>query len=72
MQPEVGLDLRWNSDNKDASRNDQRQKNVSMVNGHLSFGRRKASARAVLIAFGAGEAPERRANLPRPQMTIDK
>jgi len=43
-----------------------------MVNGHLSSGRCKPSARAVLIAFGAGEVPERRANLPSPQMTIDR
>jgi len=43
-----------------------------MVNGHLSSGRCKPSARAVLIAFGAGEVPERRANLPIHQMTIDK
>jgi len=42
-----------------------------MVNGHLSSGRRKPSARAVLIALGAVEEPERRANLPSPQMTID-
>jgi len=43
-----------------------------MVNGHLSSGRCKPSARAVLIAFGAGEAAERRVNLPSPQMTIDR
>jgi len=43
-----------------------------VVNGHLSSGRWKPSARAVLIAFGAGEVPERRANLPSPQMIIDR
>jgi len=43
-----------------------------MVNGHLSSGRCKPSARAVLIALGAGEVPERRANLPIHQMTIDR
>jgi len=43
-----------------------------MANGRLSSGRCKPSAGAVLIAFGAGEVPERRANLPSPQMTIDK
>jgi len=43
-----------------------------MVNGHLSSGRCKPSTRAVLIAFGAGEVLERKANLPSPQMTIHK
>jgi len=49
VQSEVALDRRWDSDNKDASRNDQRQKNLSIVNGHLSFGRCKPLACAVLI-----------------------
>ena len=39
--------------------------------GHLSSGRCKPLGCAVLIAFGAGEVPERRANLPSPKMTID-
>jgi len=47
---------------------------LSMVNGHLSFGRFKPLACEVLIEFGVGEVPERRTCPPTrlPQMTIAK
>jgi len=53
------------------SRNDHEK---DVFNGQWSFVIRplQTFAGAVLIAFGAGEEPERRANLPSPQMTIDK
>jgi len=67
---EIGSETQSSQNSGRATINDKRMYQWS-INGHLSSGRCKPTARAVMIAFGAGEAPERRANLPSPQMTID-
>jgi hypothetical protein len=51
VQLEGGHNLRWNSDKimRRAAINDKRIYHLSLVNGHLSFGRCKPLACAVLI-----------------------
>jgi hypothetical protein len=66
VQTEAGHNLRWNSDKimPRAAINDKRIYHLSMVNSHLSFGRCKSLACAVLIKITAP-------SIWSPKMTID-